>query len=269
LDVTPPSTNDLSLAAFYSSEVACEAEVNVILDHFETALVFLANHPHDIVGDVNLINGNEQQQLVDDFNPPGSLSTAQNISELIETQASQTPEKIAVRVSLTSLSMECSLMFHVQLQFDQDIFLTYKQMDSLSNDLAYILITRGVKQGMLVALYMDKSIEMFLSILAIHKAGGGYIPLDPEHPAERTQTVVHLAQASMVLTIKELANQLVSVLVDTSIGSLLVDFTKLTPATKPNNRPVGRDDVCHVIFTSGSTGTPKGIEFASSLSMMT
>jgi non-ribosomal peptide synthetase component F len=150
----------------------------------------------------------------------------------------------------------------VQLQFDQDVFLTYRQMDSLSNDLARILITRGARRGMLVALFMDKLIEMFLSILAIHKAGGGYVPLDPEHPAERIQTIVNHAQTTMVLVTRELENQFDSALFDTGISSVLVDFTVLNPSTKPDVGVISRDDICHVLFTSGSTGTPKGIIFA-------
>jgi non-ribosomal peptide synthetase component F len=93
---TPGLNNGLSFGATYSGEVISEAEVNVILDHFEAALVFLVNHPHDILGDINLVNAKERQRLVTDLNPGELLSPAQNISELIETQAGQTPEKIAV-----------------------------------------------------------------------------------------------------------------------------------------------------------------------------
>ncbi|KAF8572686.1 AMP-dependent synthetase and ligase, partial [Ramaria rubella] len=136
--------------------------------------------------------------------------------------------------------------------------LTYRQMDSLSNDLAQKLVKRGISRGMLVALYMDKSIEMFLSILAVHKAGGGYVPLDPEHPAERIRTIVELAQTKMVLTSSELESQVVSTLADTGVSTVLVAYGGLSPAAKPDVGPVGRDDICHVLFTSGSTGTPKG-----------
>ena len=157
--------------------------------------------------------------------------------------------------------MKSCLIMCSQLQFEQDVFLTYKQMDGLSNALARTLITRGVRRGTLVALYMDKSIEMFLSILAIHKAGGGYVPLDPEHPTERVQTIIRLAQTPMVLTTRELESQLDSALLDSGVDLVLVDFMKLTPTTKPDVGIIGRDDICHVLFTSGSTGTPKGIQF--------
>jgi non-ribosomal peptide synthetase component F len=151
-------------------------------------------------------------------------------------------------------------MTYVQLQFCQDVFLTYRQMDCLSNDLARTLVIGGVERGSLVALYMDKSIEMFLSILAIHKAGGGYVPLDIDHPVERTRAIIRLAEVVMVLTARELHGQLRSVLLDTGIRSKLVDFTELLPSTKPDVGRIGRNDICHVLFTSGSTGTPKGID---------
>jgi non-ribosomal peptide synthetase component F len=131
-------------------------------------------------------------------------------------------------------------------------------MDSLSNDLAHKLITKGVKCETLVALYMDKSVEMFLSILATHKAGGGYVPLDPEYPAERIRAIIDIAQVTVVLTTRELHEQLVSALSGTGIACAFVDFNQLSYAVKPDVRPPGRGDVCHVLFTSGSTGIPKG-----------
>lgn len=145
----------------------------------------------------------------------------------------------------------------LQLQFGQDVFMTYRQMDALSNNLAYMLIKSGVERGNLVALYMDKSIEMFLSILAVHKAGGAYVPLDPEHPADRINTILRLSRAVTVLTTKELQEQLTSMLVEAKASLTVVDFTELSADEKPNVH-VTRDDISHVLFTSGSTGIPKG-----------
>jgi non-ribosomal peptide synthetase component F len=258
INVMPHSTNGLSISIIYSNEAISEPEVNVILDHLEAALVFLTNHPHDTVGDVNLVNDGERQRLVGVFPSGYQFSSAQNISELIEAQAACTPEKISVCAILT-FPLCFLFMTYVQLQFGQDMFLTYRQMDCLSNDLARTLIMDGVERGSLIAIYMDKSIEMFLSILAIHKAGGGYVPLDIDHPVERTRTIIRLAEVVMVLTARELHGQLRSVLLDTGIRSKVVDFTELSPSTKPDVGRIGRNDICHVLFTSGSTGTPKGI----------
>lgn len=134
-------------------------------------------------------------------------------------------------------------------------------MDSLSNCLAHRLFLSDVKKGNLVALYMDKSIEMFLSILAVHKAGAAYVPLDPEHPAERVQTIIRLSQVSIVLTTKELWSLIVPMLTETATPSAVVDFRELDDAMAPDVY-VNREDICHVLFTSGSTGTPKGKDFA-------
>ncbi|KAF8584766.1 acetyl-CoA synthetase-like protein [Ramaria rubella] len=242
LDVS--STDDLRLMVTYVADIITEAEVNTILDHFETALLFLINQPHRLIRDVELISAGEKHRLLFGRSPPHSLdvllSPAQNISELIEWQVQKTPQRIA-------------------LQFDQEFFLTYMQLDSLSNALACKLVEGGVKRGALVALYMEKSIEMFLSILAVHKAGCGYVPLDPEYPSERIQTIVGLAQIVTVLTTRDLQNQLGSALRDAGVCVVLVDFTGLSPAAKPDVGPIGRDDISHVLFTSGSTGTPKGV----------
>ncbi|KAF8587754.1 acetyl-CoA synthetase-like protein [Ramaria rubella] len=240
LTVDVSSTNNLIVGVAYVAEVILEADVTTILDHFETALLYLIRHPNERIREVELISASERQRLLPAVNIEKSLSPARNISDLIGLQVEKTPQRIA-------------------LQFDQEIFLTYRQMDSLSNDLAQKLVKRGISRGMLVALYMDKSIEMFLSILAVHKAGGGYVPLDPEHPAERIRTIVELAQTKMVLTSSELESQVVSTLADTGVSTVLVAYGGLSPAAKPDVGPVGRDDICHVLFTSGSTGTPKGV----------
>ncbi|KAF8584770.1 acetyl-CoA synthetase-like protein [Ramaria rubella] len=238
------SADDLFLNVMFVTEIVSEAEVNAILDHFQTALLSLMYRPDVKIGDVELISDAERQRLLFGCNPRHPLnellSSAQNISELIEWQVRQTPQRIA-------------------LQFEHDIFLSYGEMDSLSNDLACTLISGGIKRGALVAIYMDKSIEMFLSILAIHKTGGGYVPLDPEHPPARIETIVSLAQAAMVLTTRDLESRLQLALVDNSACTLSVDFRKLSLARKPDVGSIGRDFISHVLFTSGSTGTPKGV----------
>lgn len=133
-------------------------------------------------------------------------------------------------------------------------------MDTLSNGLSIKLVVNGVKRGHLVGIYMDKSIEMILSILATLKAGAGYVPLDPDHPAERVQTIIGLSETAIVLTSNELQNQIDSILLGTHVISLTVNTRELAPAGKPDVGSVTREDISHVLFTSGSTGIPKGAD---------
>jgi hypothetical protein len=94
------SADSFSLRVLHASEIISEAEVTVILDHFEVALLFLIEHPHESVCNVELINDSEMRRLIHDHtNPVHHPNPVQNVSELIETQASRTPKKIAVRIS--------------------------------------------------------------------------------------------------------------------------------------------------------------------------
>jgi non-ribosomal peptide synthetase component F len=139
----------------------------------------------------------------------------------------------------------------LQASIHSEFFHHLSGYGSLSNDLANRLITNGVKRGTLVALYMDKSIEMSLSILAVHKAGGGYVPLDPEYPAERIRTIVSLAEVTLVLATRRPHKHIISVVSETGIACVSVYFNQLSSAAKPDVRPARRDDICHVLFTSG------------------
>jgi non-ribosomal peptide synthetase component F len=133
-------------------------------------------------------------------------------------------------------------------------------MDSLANNVAHTLIAHGVKRGDIVGLYMDKSVEMFISILATHKAGGAFVPLDPENPPERIRTILGLADSKIVLTSGGLQQQFNNAVFGVNVTSLVVDIHGLAPASKPDAGPIGRNDICYILFTSGSTGIPKGTE---------
>lgn len=137
--------------------------------------------------------------------------------------------------------------------------MTYQELDGRANGLAHILSSEiGSKRGDFVGIYMDKSVEMILSILAVYKAGLAYVPLDPEHPADRIQTILGLANSRVVLTTTELCDEATSKLSDTDISALKVEAAELRMMCKPDIGPRSRDEIAHVFFTSGSTGTPKG-----------
>lgn len=101
LTVTPSSIDGFTLEVSYTREVISEADVEVLLNHFEATLLFLAHHPHETVGEVNLLSTEESNCLLYEYNPPypidnSLLSPAQSVCELIEWQVQRTPERIAV-----------------------------------------------------------------------------------------------------------------------------------------------------------------------------
>ncbi|KAF8575247.1 hypothetical protein K439DRAFT_1623736 [Ramaria rubella] len=113
------------------------------------------------------------------------------------------------------------------------------RQSKFSTAVAWKLVNSGIKCGVLIALYMDKSIKQdVLSILAVHKAGGGY--------------------TTMVLTTRELHSLLASTILEANVMGVSVDLSNLSPGAKPDIGRVGQDDVCHILFTSRSMGMPKG-----------
>ncbi len=137
--------------------------------------------------------------------------------------------------------------------------LTYGELNASANRLAHFLRQRGIRPGSLVGVYLDRSPEMVVALLAILKSGGAYFPLDPKFPQHRLAFMLEDAEAPLVLT--QLAKKESSagrrksaiVLLDDE-ESAFQDFPSSNPA--PVNQPA---DLAYVIYTSGSTGNPKGV----------
>lgn len=151
--------------------------------------------------------------------------------------------------------------------------LTYRELNSRSNQLAHHLQQLGVVPDVLVGICVERSVEMIVGLLGILKAGGAYLPLDPTYPQERLSFMLEEAQASIVLThTSELADNSSS-----SIASLFrswgdrqhglsvvcLDDDWETIAQQSEQNPtsgVKADNLAYVIYTSGSTGKPKGVQ---------
>ena len=138
------------------------------------------------------------------------------VHELFEEQADRTPDAIAVRCGGASV--------------------TYRRLDRRANALAHRLVERGVGPEVIVGIRIERTIEMVVALLAVWKAGGAYLPLDPAYPRERLDFMVADSGAAFVLTGAD---------GDGPVGQLP---RRATPS-----------NIANVIYTSGSTGRPKGV----------
>ncbi|WFU79137.1 amino acid adenylation domain-containing protein [Bradyrhizobium sp. CIAT3101] len=181
---------------------------------------------------VNLLaNGIGAQAL-----PPVSGET---LSRLFERQAAQTPDSVA-------------------LQLGRDR-LTYRELDERSNQLARHLRKLDLQADDLVALCFERSFDLIISMLAVLKAGAGYIPIDPSYPVERIAMILDDACPSVILTWESLAERLGQ---RSSSSIICVDrdsqsIASLDPSVV--NEIASSESLAYVIYTSGSTGRPKGV----------
>jgi len=165
------------------------------------------------------------------------------IVDSVERQAADTPQAVAAIENFRRL--------------------TYEELDARANQLAHLLIERGVGKEALVAICMRRSLEFIVAALGILKAGAAYLPLDPDYPAQRLSMLLNDSATRLVLANQSSARQVPSggwdlVVVD-EVGSVAARY----PRSKPDTN-TGSQDLAYVIYTSGSTGRPKGVEITHS-----
>ncbi|HEU5381336.1 MAG TPA: amino acid adenylation domain-containing protein, partial [Ktedonobacteraceae bacterium] len=158
---------------------------------------------------------------------------------LFTEQASQRPDALAVISETTTL--------------------TYRELELRANRLAHQLIALGVKAETLVGIYIERSPEMLVGLLAILKAGGAYVPLDPAYPVERLRFMLEDAQPAVILTMEHLRSHLPLSGLATPCICLDTQSDAVSSLDAPPHIALSTQNIAYVIYTSGSTGIPKGV----------
>src|SRR6185369_2534436 len=140
----------------------------------------------------------------------------------------------------------------------EDASLSYRELNLRANQLANYLRQLGVGPDVRVALCIERSIDMVIGLLAILKAGGVYVPLDPGYPAERLAYIMEDSGAAIVLTQARLRERLpqsfaIEVCVDAD-WEIITQESGFAPEL-----PVFPEQLAYILYTSGSTGKPKGV----------
>ncbi len=234
------SAKGLSLDCDYNSEIFDEATIARWLGHYKTLLSAAAQDMDHIVASLPLLTPREREVLVVDRNSTEVAYPAdKTVHQLFEEQAARTPGAVAV-------------VFNGQP-------LSYAELNGRANQLARFLKDQGAGSNQTVAIYVERSSEMLVAVLATLKAGAAYIPLDPSYPKERLDFILQEAKPKVALTQERLALDLGSI--EARIVCLDADWALISRAssTSPSSA-VGPEDLAYLIYTSGSTGKPKGVE---------
>ncbi|MCB0165297.1 MAG: amino acid adenylation domain-containing protein [Anaerolineae bacterium] len=234
---------ELMIHVGYETGRFTPATIQRLVSHLRRLLERMVQAPQQTLGHLSLLSQAERQQLLVRWNDTHSPSpTDPCLPQLFEAQVERTPDAIAI--------------------VDGDRQLTFRQLNTQANRLAHYLQSLGVGPDTLVGLYFERSPEMIVSLLAIVKAGGAYLPLDPTYPQDRLAFMIQDAQLSQILSQSTLANQNQHHLLKNREGDVIaVDTIAHLLHQYPSHNPPNRtmpDNLAYVIYTSGSTGLPKG-----------
>ncbi len=188
--------------------------------------------------------GEERRTVIRDFNASEHVLPGRELSQRFEAEAARNPDAPAVILGGESLS--------------------YGQLDERANRLAHHLIGIGVGPDGLVGVALGRSIDTVVTLLATLKAGGAYLPLDPEYPEARLAQIVDDARPVVVVSRRALEARLpqsaTTLLLDApATEASLAECSGRNPTDADRIGPVRPEHAAYVIYTSGSTGRPKGV----------
>lgn len=137
-------------------------------------------------------------------------------------------------------------------------WLSYKELDDSSNQVANYLLSHGIGVGQLVPVWMDRSIEWLVAVLGILKTGAAYVPVDPAYPLKRAEFIIEDTQAKVVITNGNCGSDLVP---NNETKLLFLDQLSVVGGYSTDSAAIYPDEnsLAYVIYTSGSTGNPKGV----------
>ncbi|MCP3144587.1 amino acid adenylation domain-containing protein [Pyxidicoccus sp. QH1ED-7-1] len=222
----------------YSTSLFDRATVERMAEHLVVLARAVVASPDLPISLLPLLTEDERRQALVEWNATASdYPREATIQALFEQQATLRPEATA-------------------LEFGEQR-LTYSQLDTRANQLAHLLRSHGVGPDALVAVCLERSVELIVSLLAILKAGGAYLPLDASYPARRLAFMLEDAPPRLLITSRELRPRLP---VTEDVPCLFVHELPLQvlPRTRPMSGATSRH-LAYVDFTSGSTGRPKGV----------
>ncbi|NCT61530.1 MAG: amino acid adenylation domain-containing protein [Microcystis aeruginosa G13-01] len=223
----------------YNTDLFDRSTIERLTGNFITLLEALVVNPQQPIFQLPLLTEVQSQELLEDWNATEKEYPFHHcIHHLFEEQAARTPAAVAV-------------VFEGQE-------LTYQELNIQANQLAHYLKSLEVNSEVLVGIYLERSLLVIVGLLAVLKAGGAYLPLDPDYPQQRLTYMAEDAQISLLLTQESLLDSLPVEDVGVIVLDKLAEILTVQSPENPVSEVVSENLLC-LLYTSGSTGKPKGV----------
>ncbi|MGW8793015.1 amino acid adenylation domain-containing protein, partial [Streptomyces althioticus] len=234
----PGRAAGLSCALDYSTDLFDRGTAQAVADRFVRVLTALAEDPGRRVGETEILGPDERRRMLVEWNDTAVAHADRTpVHVLFEERAAAEPDALAVVSGEERLS--------------------YGELNARANRLAHRLLSRGVGRESRVAVFQERSAGLVVSTLAVLKAGGVYVPIDPQQPASRSEFILRDTGAGALLTDRDAGDLPFAVdvpVLDVGPGADLSGEADTDPGV-----PTDAEQLVYVMYTSGSTGTPKGV----------
>ena len=232
------SPDGLHVSFRYNTDLFETATIERMMRHFQQLLREILVHPVQPISEIPLLSDEERRQILLDWNQTKRDYTAEKtVLELLEQQAKETPENLAV-------------MFEGRK-------LNYRELHQRANQLAHFLKARGVGPEVAVGVCVERSELLVIALLGIMKAGAAYVPLDSTLPSNRLATIVQDSQSRLILAQEFLRTRLPESAEIECIDQ--ISWSAAVGASSSIQSSVTEDNAAYILYTSGSTGVPKGV----------
>ncbi len=233
-----PRDGELHIYFDYNNDLYEEATITRLQKHYLAVLSAVASDAEQKISEIPLLSSSEREDVLFTRNNtereiPPELCFHQQFEKI----ALQSPDRIALNAG--------------------NVAITYGELNTSANRIAAMLRTRGAKPESLVAIFLERGIELVTAILGVAKAGAAYVPLDPAYPQRRIDDIVQDAQPVSIIT----NSNLLHLLPASANNTLCLDAAEAVQQDRHHSvEPVSQNNLAYVIFTSGSTGRPKGVQ---------
>ncbi|KEQ90207.1 hypothetical protein AUEXF2481DRAFT_84135 [Aureobasidium subglaciale EXF-2481] len=239
-----PSQQGVEVKVTYQSSILPPRHVEVLLQQLDALVKTAVAQPDMLLDEVI---SHLPFSVLSVANPnPQSYSYTTGLGSVVESQASNQADSLA-------------LVFAHDIQEGDSKLesLTYSELNARANQLAHYLISQGANPNELICVCMEKSVNLYVAILAAVKAGCGYLPLVPDTPSARIRQILLDANVQICLTDSSTASN-----IPESDGCVVVDAEAKDFSDQARTNPATSfepTDIAYAVFTSGTTGKPKGV----------